>query len=62
MNNQTRFTIIALALVTALLAGCTTKTSTPLPTEKASQVGIANPASENCIAKHNHLAIPTDRV
>ena len=46
-----------LALTLALLAGCTTSTSTIQPTEEATQQGIANPASENCIAQGGTLAI-----
>ncbi len=46
MNHKTAFTIIVFVLALALLAGCQTLTSAPLPTGTAAQTEMTAPPKQ----------------
>ncbi len=53
-NRNVRTSLVILLVIPMLLTGCLPKT-TPQPTEPS--VGIANPASENCVKQGGTLSI-----
>lgn len=56
MKHQRGIWIIGLLMV-LLAVGCATTSVTPEPTSQAPESGIANPASENCVAQGGTLSI-----